>query len=178
MKTIILFLGILVFANAWADHEVDHRYNVRGYILDRDEKGISNQDVQVFDGSKLLGKGKTDSAGYYSLHLHLHNEDRGRKLRLRSGSSEAEIRVTFDAADVSTLREHDANFIDGKFVEGSLSRFRIPPWAYPLAGLVLLGFIAVQLEKRRKKKLREKAAAHGDQHSSAGHKKKKKRKKK
>ena len=59
------------------------------YILDKNQQPISNQNVQVFDGSKLLGENKTDSAGYYSLHLHLHNSDKARKLRLFSGSNEA-----------------------------------------------------------------------------------------
>jgi len=180
MRLLILIIATwcLLFTNVWAEHEVDHRYNIRGYILDKNEKGIGNHDVRVFDGNKQLAEGKTDSAGYYSLHLHLHNEDKGRKLRLRSGSNEAEIRATFDAADVSTLRVHDANFVGSEFIEGSLSRFRIPPWIYPLVGLLLLGFIAVKLEKRRKKKLREKQSGHTEQSSSVGHKKKKKRHKK
>lgn len=175
---LVIVAWSLFVANAWAEHEVDHRYNVRGYILDKDQQGISNQEVQVFDGNNSLGKGKTDSAGYYSLHLHLHNQDRGRKLMLRSGSNEAELRVNFDTTDLSTLREHDANFVGGEFVEGKLNRFHIPPWAYPLAGFVLLGFIVVKLEKRRKKKLREKHLEHSDRPSSGSHKKKKKKRKK
>lgn len=174
---VIVTWGLFI-ANAWAEHEVDHRYNIRGYILDSNQQGISGQEVQVFDGSNSLGQSKTDSAGYYSLHLHLHNQDRGRKLRLRSGSNEAELRVTFDSGDVSTLREHDANFVGGEFVEGELDRFRIPPWVYPLAGFVLLGFIVVKLEKRRKKKLRESKLEQTDKPSSGSQKKKKKKRKK
>ena len=168
----------MTFSNVWAEHEVDHRYNIRGYILHKNQQPISNQNVQVFDGGKLLGENKTDSAGYYSLHLHLHNSDKGRKLRLLSGSNEAEIRATFDADDLSTLREHDANFVGGEFVEGDLDRFRIPPWSYPVAGLILISFIAVKLEKRRKRKIREKHSGHGQQAASVGHKKKKKNRKK
>ena len=168
----------MTFSHVWAEHEVDHRYNIRGYILDKNQQAISNQNVQVFDGSKLLGENKTDSAGYYSLHLHLHNSDKGRKLRLRSGSNEAEIRATFDVDDLSSLREHDANFVGDQFVGEDLDRIRIPPWSYPLAGLILVGFIAVKLEKRRKRKIREKHFGHGEQTSSAGHKKKKKKRKK
>lgn len=178
MRVLIIVVFYMSFSNVWAEHEVDHRYNVRGYVLDKNEKGISNQDVRVFDGNKQLAESKTDSAGYYSLHLHIHNEDSGRMLRLRSGSNEAELRVTLDTADVSTQRIHEANFVGGEFVEGSLSRFRMPPWVYPLVGIVLLVFIAIKLEKRRKKKLREKHSGHGEQASSAGHKKKKKRHKK
>lgn len=175
---LVVFTWSLFIANAWAEHEVDHRYSIRGYILDSNQQGISDQIVQVFDGSNSLGQSKTDSAGYYSMHLHLHNEDWGRKLRLRSGSNEAELRVTFDSGDVSTLREHDANFIGDEFVEGKLDRFRIPPWTYPLVGFVLLGFIVVRLEKRRKKKLRESKLEQSDKPSSGSQKKKKKKRKK
>lgn len=174
---IVATLGLL-FGNAWAEHEVDHRYNIRGYILDKNNKGIGNQGVRVFDGTNMLAESKTDSAGYYSLHLHLHNSDRGKMLRLRSGSNEAELRATFDAADLSTLRVHEANFVGSEFIEGSLDRFRIPPWAYALVGFVLLVFIVVRLEKRRKRKLREKQFGHGEKSSYSGHKKKKKKHKK
>ncbi|MDH5354962.1 MAG: hypothetical protein OEY09_11010 [Gammaproteobacteria bacterium] len=178
MKIIFFIIGVLAFANAWAEHEVDHRYNVQGYILGSNEQGISSQDVLVYDGDKLVGQSKTDSAGYYSIHLHLHNEDRGRKLKLLSGSNQAEIRVTFDADNLTTLREHKANFVDGQFIEGSLNRFRIPPWVYPLIGLLLLVFIAVKLEKRRKKKLRESKFEHAGNPPSGSQKKKKKKRKK
>jgi len=171
MRVLILVVFCMAFSSVWAEHEVDHRYNIRGYILDKNEQPISNQNVQVFDGSQMLAEGKTDSAGFYSLHLHLHNSDKGRKLRLRSGSNEAEIRATFDVDDLSTLREHDANFVGDEFIEAALNRFRIPPWSYPLAGLIIVAFIAVKLEKRRKRKLREK-------HSAPTPKKKHKRRRK
>lgn len=174
---IIATLGLLI-SNALAEHEVDHRYNVRGYILDQDENAISDQAVRVFDGGNMLGEGKTDSSGFYSVHLHLHNDDHGRKFSLRSGASQAEFRVSFDPSDLTTLRVHDANFVGNEYIEGPLSRFRIPPWVYPLVGFVLIFFIVVKLEKRRKKKIREKAEAHGGQHSTAGHKKKKRKRKK
>lgn len=179
MKILFAFIAIwsLLFNPALAEHEVDHRYTVQGYILDQNEDAISKQDVRVYDGSKMLGQTKTDSFGYYSLHLHLHNEDVGRKLTLLSGSSEGEFRVDFDPDDITTQRMHEANFIGAEYVEGSLDRFRIPPWIYPIIGIGLLFFIAFKLEKRRRKKLREKHAAHGGQQSSASHKKKKKRKK-
>ncbi len=158
---IIVFSIVWLFAitNAWAEHEVNHRYNIRGYVLDENDRGIDNLDVVVTDGGRLLKRGKTDSAGYYSLHLHLHNTDNRRQLKLRAGSSIAEFRVKFDPSDLATVRVHDANFIAGEFVEGGLRRFRLPPWIYPLAGLFALGFGLVILEKRRKKKIRQKKIA-------------------
>ena len=178
MKTLFAFIAIcsLLFNSALAEHEVDHRYTVQGYVLDENKNAIGKQDVRVYDGTKMLAQTKTDSAGYYSIHLHLHNEDIGRKLELRSGSRQGEFRVAFDPDDITTQRVHEASFVGDEYVEGSLNLFRIPPWIYPLIGIAVLFFIAAKLEKRRRRKLREKHAAHGGQHAS-GHKKKKKRKK-
>ncbi|MFA9420009.1 MAG: carboxypeptidase-like regulatory domain-containing protein, partial [Gammaproteobacteria bacterium] len=104
MRTFILalFAGCLTITNVWAEHEVDHRYNIRGYVLDGSQQGISDQDVRVFDGSSLLKETRTDSSGYYSLHLHLHNADNRKILKLRAGANEAKLRVTFDPEDLKT----------------------------------------------------------------------------
>jgi hypothetical protein len=180
MKKLLIAIvtGCLLISNAWAEHEVDHRYNIRGYVLDENEQGINNLDVQVFDGSSLLETGKTDSSGYYSLHLHMHNEDNRRILRLRAGPHETELRVTFDPEDINTLRVHDVNFVAGEFVEGELGRFRMPPWIYPVGGLLALAVIVVALETRRKKKLKQKNIAAHEHHSSGKRKSKKRRGKK
>jgi len=180
MKTIILAViaGCLSITNAWAEHEVDHRYNIRGYVLDENQQGIDNLNVQVFSGSSMLGNSKTDSSGYYSLHLHLHNSDNRSSLRLRAGPYESELRVTLDPGDISTLRVHDANFIAGEYIEGKLGRFRIPPWLYPVGGLLALGAIVVILETRRKKKIRQKMVVSSEKRPTGKRKSKKRRGKK
>ena len=180
MRVIILsvIVGILFFTNVQADHEPDHRYNIRGYVLDGSQQGIDNLTVQVFSEGKQLGSGKTDADGYYSIHLHLHDQDYRRTLKLRAGSMEAELRVTFDRGDNTTARIHEANFVDGKYVEGALNRFHIPNWSYAVGGLVLFMVIMVFLEKHRQKKIRlAKFGAH-EKHSPSGHKAKKARRKK
>lgn len=170
MKFLLFLVLGLAAIGAQAEHEVDHRYQVRGYVLDANERGIANQDVSVFDGTRLLASGKTDASGYYSLHLHLHNEDNGRGLSLRAGSQRADLRVSFDPSDLSTARVHEANFVGGNFVEGDLGRLRLPPWVYPLVALFIGGFVLVWLEKRRRRKLlRRKLAVAG--HSAPGGKK-------
>ena len=180
MRTFILavFVGCLVITNVWAEHEVDHRYNIRGYVLDENQQGIGNQAVQVFDGSSFLEETTTDSAGYYSLHLHLHNADNRRILKLRAGPHEAELRVSFDAADLNTVRIHEANFIGGEYIEGKLDRFRIPPWIYPLGGFLALAVIVVFLEKRRKKKIKQKQSGPTEKPPAGTHKAKRRRRKK
>jgi len=180
IKTVIfvIVIGFLLVTNAWAEHEANHRYNVRGYVLDENQKGISGLAVQIFSGTQMLGTTKTDSGGYYSLYLHLHNTDRGRILKLRAGPSNAELRVTLDPSDQSTARVHEANFVDGDYVEGRLGKFRMPAWVYPVVGLVALGFVVVSLESRRKRKIRQKMKdSHPKQHPGKHRPKKGKRKK-
>ena len=155
------FVCLLTIGQLRAEHEVDHRYHVRGYVLDAEEKGIAGQEVSVSDDGKVLGSARTDRFGYYSLHLHLHDTDLRRVLTLRAGANQARLRVNFDPNDKTTVRAHDANFIGGEFVERDLERFRLPAWAYALAGLILVGFILVMLEKRRRAKIRKKAIAAG-----------------
>jgi hypothetical protein len=180
MRAIVLSIiaGSLFFTNVWADHEPNHRYNIRGYVLDASQQGIDNLTVQAFADGKSLGSSETNADGYYSIHLHLHDTDYHRMLKLRAGPYEAELRVTFDRGDKTSTRIHEANFIDGQYVEGALDRFRIPTWSYAVGGLLLFMATMVFLEKRRQKKIKlAKYGAH-EKHSPSGHKAKKARRKK
>jgi len=180
MRAIILFIfaGSLFFTNVWAEHEADHRYIVRGFVLDARQKGIDDLTVQAFAEGKLLETGKTDADGYYSLHLHLHNEDFHQILKLRAGSYEADLQVTFDPKDDTSARIHDANFVDGEYVEGNLSRFRIPSWSYAVGGLLLFMMIMIYLERRRKKKIRLAKYGKSEMNSPSKHRARKSRRKK
>ena len=170
--------GCLFFNDVWADHEADHRYNIRGYVLDANQQGIDNLAVQAFAEGAVLGTSKTDANGHYSMHLHLHNSDYHRILKLRAGSHEAELRVTFDVEDDTSARIHEANFVDGKYIEGDLGRFNIPSWSYVVGGLLLFMMALIYLEKRRKRKIRLAKYGTTDTHSSSRHKAKKSRRKK
>ena len=176
MQFFVFIVALLLpFADALAEHEADHRYEVRGYVLDAGENAIAGRAVSVSADGGLLAQGTTDSYGYYSLHLHLHNEDRGRLLSLRAGPDRAEIRVDFDPEDRQTTRVHDASFVGGRLVEKDLGRWRTPPWIYPLAGFVVLGIILVLLERRRKRKLRQQQFGKAPAPASGGRRGKKKR---
>jgi hypothetical protein len=180
MRAVIFFIiaGSFFFSSAWADHEPDHRYNIRGYVLDANQEGIANLTVQAFADGQILGTSKTATDGFYSMHLHLHNADYHRILKLRAGSQEAEIRVTFDRDDHTSARVHDASFVDGKFIEGTLARFRIPAWSFAAGGLVLFMMILIYLERRRKKKIRLAKYGPGKAHPESKHRAKKSRRKK
>ena len=175
---LIIVTGFSLSANVWADHEPDHRYNILGYVLDANQHGIDNLTIQAIAQGKILGTGKTNADGYYSLHLHLHNEDYNRVLELRAGPHKAEIRVTFDVGDDATARVHEANFGEGNVVEGKLGRFRIPSWSYAVGSILLIIGIAFYLEKRRKKKIRLAKYGSTGKHSPSRHKAKKLRRKK
>jgi hypothetical protein len=180
MRTVIFFIiaGSLFFNNVRADHEADHRYNIQGYVLNTNQQGIDNLTVQAFAEGELLGTSKTAGDGYYSMHLHLHNSDYHRIIKLRAGSHEAELRVTFDVEDDTSARIHEANFVDGKYIEGTLGRFRIPPWSYAVGGLLLFMVILIYLERRRKKKIRLAKYGTTKIHPPSGHSAKKSRRKK
>jgi hypothetical protein len=175
---IFIFMGCLLLTNARADHEPDHRYNIRGYVLDASQDGVADITVQVFSEGQSIGNGKTDAEGYYSLHLHLHNADNRRVLKLRAGAYEVELQVKIDVKDSTSARIHEANLVAGKLIEGDLGRFRIPPWSYAAGGLFIFMLVAVFLEKQRKKKIRLAKYGGGEKQASSGHKKKKARHKK
>lgn len=175
---IFIFMGCLTLPNAWADHEPDHRYNIRGYVLDASQNGIAGITVQAFSEGRSLGTSKTNGDGYYSLHLHLHNTDNRRILKLRVGAQEAELRVKIDVTDSTSARIHEANFVGDKYIEGDLGRFRLPPWSYAAGGLFVFMLVAVFLEKYRKKKIRLAKYGSGEKHAPSKHKAKKARRKK
>ncbi len=179
MRTLFLtLLCLLTTGHAIAEHEADHRYQVRGFVLDANDKAIAGEAVVISSAGAPLASGETDWTGYFSLHLHLHNEDLGRKLQVRAGGARGEIEVSFDPRDRTTARAHDVNFVGGRVVEGSLGRWRTPPWAYVLAGFIVLGAALVLLEKRRRRKLRAQQLQHAAPGLPAGGKRKKKRRKK
>lgn len=177
MKAFIVTLvaGFLMITNARSQSEVDYRYNIRGYVLDENRQGMANQDIRVYRGRVLLEIVKTDTAGYYSLKLLLHNSDNRQILRLRAGKKEAEIQVTFDTEGSTRSRVHEANFIAGKLVEGRLSSYVIPPWIYPIVGLLAIIYLAMKLEKRRKKKIQQKKVKRSGRQSLSSHNSKKKK---
>lgn len=180
MRTVIfsIIAGCLFFSNAWAEHEADHRYIIQGYVLDADRQGVASLTVRASAEGELLGTSKTAADGYYSMHLHLHNSDYHRILKLQAGSNAAELRVTFDLEDNTSARIHEANFVDGKFIEGSLGRFRIPSWSYAVGGLLMFMMILIFLEKRRKQKIRLAKYGTAEMHPPSKHRAKKSRRKK
>ncbi|MDH3453496.1 MAG: carboxypeptidase-like regulatory domain-containing protein [Gammaproteobacteria bacterium] len=130
-EVLMLLAAAALCTPTLAEHEVDHRYTVRGYVLDDQRQPVAGQQVSIRGHTSAT----TDSSGAYSIRLHLHNADLGKTLQIHSSGTEHAIRVNFDRADTRTPRVHYANFIGGEFVPGELSGVGFPLWGYAAAGL-------------------------------------------
>lgn len=162
VEMIVIAVLLLLFAGtAAALHEIDHRYEVRGYILDRDKKPMRSLPVSILLNEQLIGSGRTDGEGYYSIRVHLHDADIGKKLTVRAGSHQAEIRMNATRGDASTQRIHHVNFVAGSVSEKKLAGVNIPIWAYVAgAPIVLWGAIyATGVTRRRLRKIKKARAS-------------------
>ncbi len=154
LELLIIAVLLLLFAStAAAEHEVDHRYDVRGFVLDEQKKPRAGVPVTILMGDQLIGSGRTDGEGYYSVRLHLHDSDIGRSLVVRAAESQATIRMQAKHGDQATARQHDVNFVGREFVEEKLSMSSIPAWAY-IAAVPLLLWAAVYVSGATRRKIR------------------------
>ncbi len=148
----------LLPAPALGKHEADHRYNVKGFVLDENEQPLADSPVTIRSGNDLIGHQKTNSQGYYNIPLHLHDTDLGKKLQVQTTVSKATIRVRFTPGNKATRRVHYANLIGGKLVENQLSRRRFPASVYVASAAAVVAvstivIVARQAKRRRRRKL-------------------------
>jgi hypothetical protein len=148
----------LLPAPALAKHEADHRYNVKGFVLDENEQPLADSPVTIRSGNGVIGHQKTNSQGYYNIQLHLHDNNLGKKLQVQTAVGEATIRVRFTPGNKATRRVHQANLIGGKLVENQLSRRRFPASVYvagttAVVAVSALIIVARQAKRRRRRKL-------------------------
>ena len=94
-----------------AEHEANHRYVVRGYVLDVSEVPLANVPVSIRVNAKPVGSVKTNTNGYYSLQTHLHDEDLGKLIEVRAGAHSGVVRMRGKQGDLSTARIHYVSFI-------------------------------------------------------------------
>jgi hypothetical protein len=148
-------IGVVAWAAAgtgvWAEHEVDHRFTVEGYVCGADGKPAGNQEVMVKDTRIPLGKTVyTDSDGFYSITLHLHNENQGDPVLVTAGGSEQHLTAKFDAKDMKSERKMVVHFGSGcETAQRSSSR-----WVYYTVGLGLAGAAALAGAKMIRKQRR------------------------
>jgi hypothetical protein len=145
----------LLPGHATAEHEADHRYVVRGFVLDAEENGIADVPVTVLREERAVARARTDGQGYYSAHAHLHDEDIGRDLLVRAGERSATITMAATRGDQSTEREHHLNFVGERVVEGELGGLHFPAWVYTATTLatvlVVAGFLAHRVSRARRR---------------------------
>jgi hypothetical protein len=124
---------------AQAEHEVDHRFIVEGYLCGEDGKSMANQEVMVKDTRIPLGKTTyTDSDGFYSVTLHLHNDNQGDPILVAAGDREQRLTAKFDPKDMKAERKMIVSF--GSGCEGAHSTSG--QWVYYSVGLGLAGVAA------------------------------------
>ena len=159
-----VLLAALAPIPALATDQADHRYDVRGYLLDADRQPIAGVTVVARVDGKRMGSGRSDSDGYYAFRMHLHNSSLGRALRLKTPEYQGSVRISFEPGDTSTQRIHYANFIDGKLVEGKLAgRSGISTTltaAAAGAAILLAGYFAarhLRRQRRRRQRAEQKA---------------------
>lgn len=133
------FEVIAIMPLAQAEHEVDHRFIVEGYVCGGDGKSMANQEVMVKDTRIPLGKTTyTDTDGFYSVTLHLHNDNQGDPILVAAGDREQRLTAKFDPKDMKAERKMIVNF--GAGCEGAHSGSG--QWVYYSVGLGLAGVAA------------------------------------
>ncbi len=155
---LLVVIALLVASGAHAEHEADHRYSIRGYLVDAQGQPVAGAVVSA----RLAGQrtaGRTDAEGYYVLDMHLHDEDIGREIALRAGTATGTIRMRAKAGDSHAERIHWASFVDGQLREDDLGRFRLPGWAWVVIGLTGIVLLFVAGAKLQKASLRRRRAA-------------------
>lgn len=158
-----------------AEHEVDHRYEIQGFVLDAQRNPRSGVSVSLMEGNRFLGQAITDSSGRFHIRAHLHDADIGKTLELRAGNRRAEIRMQAVRGDDSTRRVHHASFIGDEFIERELDAGGVPRWLMVTGGAVaLLGAAGLVVLLRTKKARAKKLKAKETKKRKHGKKKKKK----
>jgi len=114
---VIVAMGLLA-PPALAEHEVQFRYTVLGYVKDtsgKPRKGVSLEVTRQKTG--LSYPGETDAAGLYVIVTRMADESRGEGLLVRAGPQSLRIAARFDPADHASERGTRVDFTGAKVTE-------------------------------------------------------------
>ena len=142
---------ILFAAKVAAEHEANHRYDVRGYVLSADKRPLVGVPVTILKQDQTIGSGRTDGDGYYDIRVHLHDSDIGEALTVRADKHQALIRMRAEYANQTTGRVHHVSFAGGEVSEKTLAGSRIPTWVYLVAAPFVLWAVVYFTEAIRRK---------------------------
>ena len=85
---------------AAAEHTVDTRYVVLGFVKDAKGNPLSGRDVDVVrDKTGLTYPGRTDEEGLFVIVVRLGDESAGETLTVRVGQAQTTVTARFDPAD-------------------------------------------------------------------------------
>jgi hypothetical protein len=113
-----------------AEHQVEYRYIVLGYVTDAENRGRRGVRVELLrekTGFSYLGE--TDTEGFYLIVARLGDESAGETLRLRAEAQATTLIARFDPADHTTERGTRVDFTGPRPVEsprafaGTLKRY-------------------------------------------------------
>ena len=122
-----------------AEHEMDHRFIVEGFVCGPDGQPKADVEVVARDTKASIGKvGYTDSSGHYRIQLHLHNDNAGDPVVVSAGEQEQKIRAQFDPKDLTTERKVAVSFGTGC----QQSETAAGAWMYYAVGI---GVVAVAI---------------------------------
>ncbi len=151
---VLLLAPLMVYAVQDSNNEPDHLYEVEGYILDADRNPLITTEISISSGNQIIGSTRSDNDGYYTLKLHLHDSSIGRELVLTTPQASQSIIMSATMGDRVSRRQHFANFIGNKLVEGQLEDVGTSLWLYYVGGLLgtslLIAAAFVGLRKGRK----------------------------
>ncbi len=115
---VMMAIGFFLTSPALAEHEVQFRYTVLGYVKDaagKPRKGVSIEVTRQKTG--LSYPGETDAAGLYVIVTRMADESRGEGLLVRAGPQSLRIAARFDPADHASERGTRVDFTGAKVTE-------------------------------------------------------------
>lgn len=118
-RGVLAFVALLLLpAPVGAEHEVQFRYSVIGYVKDARGRPVAGQTVELIrDRTGFSYLADTDSTGLYILTARLADRSSGETLTLRLGRAQARIVARFDPANHTDERGTRVDVEAGRIVE-------------------------------------------------------------
>jgi hypothetical protein len=116
----VVALAVVVLAAgvARAEHEVNYRFTVLGYVMDARAKPMAGQAVSVVrDKTGLAYHADTDADGLYIVILRLGDESVGETLTLQIGTARLPLVARFDPANHQEERGTRVDLEGGRWFE-------------------------------------------------------------
>jgi uncharacterized protein YeaO (DUF488 family) len=114
---VMMAIGLLA-PPALAEHEVQFRYTVLGYVKDasgKPRKGVALEVTRQKTG--LSYPGETDASGLYVIVTRMADESLGERMLVRAGPRSLQVAAKFDPADHAAERGTRVDFTGAKVVE-------------------------------------------------------------